>query len=92
VSEGAPPICSEIAIAIGVVTDLGAKESTTSELAPQTFASRTAEIAAVEQPQPIAALTGSASARTRGSSRASGTASATVAGPSNQCRTFALSK
>ena len=81
VNEGNPPICSEIPIAIGVVTDLGIKERIASSEAPIACAIKIAAKIAVAELAIRAASIGIAALRTLGKFATSGMARETVAGP-----------
>ncbi len=91
-SGGKPPIFSAMPIAMGVVTDFGASDSSVAGVAPSTAAIASTDTTAVAAPTHSAHAIGSASRRTLGHSRASGTASATTAGPSRKCTNCAPSK
>ena len=79
-------------LAIGVVTDLGASDSSVAGEAPSAHAIATALAPATTPPATSAPRIGTASRRTLSHSRASGTASATTAGPSRKCTNCAPSK
>ena len=92
VNEGNPPTFSVIPMATGAVTDLGANEIRVSRDAPSQRAMSTALEAETRAPVPMAARIGSHSRRISPRLRYSGTASATVAGPSRKCTNCAPSK
>ena len=77
---------------MGVVTDFGASDSNVVRLAPSAQATSTAEAIAVNDPATQAATIGASSRRTSPAFAASGTASATVAGPSRKWTNCAPSK
>ncbi len=91
-SAGRPPIFSAMPIAIGAVTDFGASESSVAGEAPSAQAMPTALPSASSEPAASAPAIGSASRFTLSHSRASGTASATTAGPSRKWTNCAPSK
>ena len=84
VSDGTPPSFCDTAIAIGVVADLGPALTAICTEPPNASTIPTAETTAVSEPASSAANIGRNQRRTRGNWRASGTASATVAGPSKK--------
>src|SRR5436853_3787946 len=84
VSVGTPPSMSEMLMATAAVTDLGASEISTSRGTPQIAATATAETIATVEPASRAASIGTALRRTLGQFLYSGTAIATVAGPSRK--------
>ena len=84
-SDGEPPICSAMPMAIGVVTDLGASDSTTMREAPSQRAISMALAAATREPARIDGTMAGAARRMRPRLACIGTASATVAGPSRNC-------
>ena len=84
VSDGIPPSFSEMPIATGAVTDLGASEIRVAISAPSQAASPIAVRLAVSTPTSRAAPIGTAKAPSRSRCRYSGIASATVAGPSRK--------
>ena len=92
VSAGMPPRLCEIAMATPAVTDLGASETSTARGTPIAAAMPSAETMATVEPASRAAAIGARSRRTRARLRYSGTASATVAGPSRKCTNWAPSK
>jgi hypothetical protein len=92
VSEGRPPRRSATAMAIGVVTDFGAKEAMVARLAPSSQAMATALATAVAAPTKSARAMGTKAARTESRCRQSGTARATVAGPKRKWTIWAPSK
>ncbi|MNT11298.1 hypothetical protein D3C72_1461710 [compost metagenome] len=92
VSDGRPPIFSATPIAIGMVTDFGASERTVSGEAPSSQAMPTADTTATTEPATRPASSGNTWVRSLGSCMYSGTASATVAGPSRKCTNCAPSK
>ena len=65
VSEGMPPMRSVMPMAMGVVTDLGASDSSVDWLAPNSQPISTADTMAVRLPASRPASTGSSMARTR---------------------------
>jgi putative effector of murein hydrolase len=73
-----------VAVAIGVVTDLGAKLSRTVVDRPKSLPIRTTEAIAVAPPTARATESGPRIWRTRAKLENNGIASATVAGPSNR--------
>ena len=89
-SEGSPPICGATASEMAVVADFVAIERSTASEAPSMAAVQTAAVAATTAPAPMLAPTARAAARTCGRLRWSGTASATVAGPSSKARDCTL--
>src|SRR5438067_196709 len=92
VSAARPPRCSDTAIAIGVVADFGATVRASWGEAPSSSATPTLLTIAVTQPDSSAQLRGNRWRRRRGTWRASGTASATVAGPSRKWTNWAPAK
>jgi len=92
VSEGRPPRRSATAMAIGVVTDFGAKEAMVARLAPSSQAMATALATAVAAPTKSATVIGSTAVRTASRCRQSGMARATVVGPRRKWTNWAPSK
>ena len=92
VSDGRPPSCCEIPIATGVVTDLGTSEASVLFDAPSAQASPNALAVVVSVPTTMPPSSGSQACRRRRLCSNSGTASATVAGPSRKCTSCAPSK
>jgi hypothetical protein len=92
VNAGSPPRRSATALAIGVVTDFGAKDATVARLAPRAQAIATALGSAVAAPTRSAAAIGRRAVRTAARWFQSGTARATVAGPTRKCTNWAPSK
>ena len=74
------------------VTDFGASETSARRGTPSAAAIPTAETIAVNAPITSAAAIGARLARTSARWRTSGTAMATVAGPSRKCTNCAPSK
>ena len=83
-SDGRPPKRSAIGRAIGMVADLGASETTVSHEPPRAQAMPMAETRATTQPTTRATVIGSHRARMRWRCAYSGTARATVAGPTSR--------
>ena len=92
VSAGIPPMASDRAMAMGAVVDFGASEAITVSGAPSAQPTATAVPMAVIDPATSAAHIGRRLRRTAARLRQSGTASATVAGPSRKCTNCAPSK
>src|SRR5262249_1105871 len=84
VSAGKPPTCSEMLIATAVVTDLGTSESSTVRGTAKSAAAATAETIATVAATNRAASMGTAERRTVAQFLYSGSAMATVAGPSRK--------
>ena len=83
---------SATAMAIGVVTDLGASDNCVGTLAPNARAIPMADATAQTLPTLSPSSTGQRMARTLPSCAYSGIASATVAGPSKKCTNCAPAK
>jgi len=92
VSDGMPPIFSLMPIATGVVTDLAASEAMVAFDAPSSQASTSAETIATTTPTSRPTVSANQARRSFGICSASGTASATVAGPSRKWTNCAPSK
>ena len=92
VKAGIPPRRSDTAMAIGEVADFGPRVAASSGVAPSSRATPTAATMAVTQPSSSAAASGRKARRRRGSWRTSGTARATVAGPSRKWTNWAPAK
>ena len=91
-SAGMPPIFSEMPIATGAVTDLGASDSTTSCGRPTAQPSATAEPLAAAPPSSEASSSRPKRARNSARRCHSGQASATTAGPSRKWMNCAPAK
>lgn len=92
VSAGRPSIFSEMPMATGVVTDFGISERSTSGSSPSSQPMPNAPTTAVTEPASRAISSGPPMRRSRCAWPYSGTASATVAGPSRKCTNWAPSK
>ena len=83
-SGGSPPTVSAIAIATGVVVDFGAIVRASASSPPNAWTSRTALDTETTAPRAIATSIGTRKPLRRCACRCRGTASATVAGPSQK--------